>query len=261
MKKYKVNGREVDVSSDKIDTLVSLGLASTEKFNEAKKYREEADSILGLAKNEKSALKVLEKAGFSRAEALAIVEEELKKEYEEMELSPEEKSKRAEKAEFEQLRKEKAEREQKIKEEAESKEEEAYLSKIDEEIAEAIKFSDLPQEPILGKWAIQYMSAYAQQGEDLSAKDAMKLVSGDMKEVMRAMLSGMDASEVKQFLKEDHIKGLQNEVLKAFQDKQAPFSKPAQAPKQVNAKPGQDANEVASQVIKGRDFWAKKKGW
>jgi hypothetical protein len=257
VKKLKVNGKEVEVPVEKLDAYAQLGLSSTEKFNEAKKLREEAEEILKVAKTEKSALKALEKAGYSRQEALAIVEEELRREYEEMELSPEEKARRAEKAELDRLRKEKEERERRLQEEAQSKEEAEYFAKIDAEVAEALETTDLPKEPILGKWVIQYMASFAEQGEDLSAKEAVKLVTADMKGILRSMLSGMDAKAVKQFLKEDHVKGLQDEALASFREKQQPFSKPAQAPKQVAKEP----ETKETKVIHGRDFWAKKRGF
>lgn len=256
-KRLKVNGREIDVPLEKLDAYAQLGLSSTEKFNEAKKLREEAESILSVAKNEKSALKALEKAGFTRQEALAIVEDELRKEYEEMELSPDEKAKRAERAELERFRKEEADRKARLEAEAQSKEEAEYFEKIDAEIAEALEATDLPKEPILGKWAIQYMASFAEQGEDLSAKEAVKLVTADMKDVLRNMLSGMDAKAVRQFLKDDHVKGLQDEAMASIREKQQPFSKPATAPKQAAVKDEPKENKV----IHGRDFWSKKRGF
>lgn len=255
--KLKVDKGEMEVPEEKLVALAQLGASSSKRYEEAKRLKEEAESILAVAKNDKSALKALEKAGFSRQEALAIVEEELRKEYEEMELSPEEKAKRAEKAELERLRQQEAERKQRLEEEARSKEEAAYFEQIDNEIAEALETSDLPKEPILGKWAIQYMASFAEQGEELSAKEAVKLVTADMKDILRNMLSGMDAKAVRQFLKEDHVKGLQDEALASFREKQQPFSKPAQAPKQAVAK-----DEPKEQkVIHGRDFWSKKRGF
>ena len=254
-KTYKVNGKDVQVPLDKLDSLAQLGLGATGKFEEAKKLREEAQAILDIAKTEKSAMKSLQAAGFSREEARAILEADLRKEYEEEDLSPEDKAKRDEKAELDKYRQAEVDRQKLIEQEASSKEEQAELEKIDAEIAEAIEESDLPKNPILGKWALQYMSSFAAQGEELSAKEAMKLVNGDMKEVIRDMLSNMDASAVKQYLKSDHIKGLQNEVLKAYQEKQSPFGKPATAPKQVASEPV----EKEKTFISGRDFWDKKR--
>jgi hypothetical protein len=250
-KELKVNGKTVQVALDKLDSLAQLGMSATERFNEAKKLREEAQKILDVAKTEKSAMKSLISAGFSRAEAKAILEDDLRKEYEEEDLSPEEKARRAEKAELDKYRQSESERQKKMEEEASSKEELAELEKIDAEIAEAIEESDLPKNPILGKWALQYMSAYADNGEDLSAKEAMKLVNTDMKEVIRDMLSNMDASSVKQYLKSDHVKVLQEEVLKEYQSKQSPFAKPATVAKSAPAEQKSEGHTV----IKSKDFF------
>lgn len=256
-KTLKVNGKEVQVPVDKLDSYAQLGMSATQKFEEAKKLREEAQSILDVAKTEKSAMKSLIAAGFSREEAKSILEADLRKEYEEEDLSPDEKAKRAEKAELEKYRQAEAERQKKLEEEASSKEELAELEKIDAEIAEAIEQSDLPRNAILGKWALQYMSAFAEQGEDLSAKEAMKLVSADMKEVIRGMLSNMDAASVKQYLKDDHVKGLQEEVLKEYQSKQSPFAKPATVAKPAPA----EKAAPEKKFISGKDFWDKKRSF
>jgi len=257
-KSFKVNGKMVEVPLDKLDSYAQLGLASTAKFEEAKKLREEAQSILDVAKTEKSAMKSLLSAGFSREEAVTILEADLRKEYEEEDLSPEQKQAREKDARLAKFETEEKARQTKIEQEASSKEEQDELEKIDKEIADAIEESDLPKNPILGKWALQYMSSFADQGEELSAKEAMKLVNSDMKEIIRDMLSNMDASAVKQFLKSDQIKGLQNDVVKEYQSKQSAFSKPATAPKQVD---NDSTGKVSHGTIKGRDFWDKKRSF
>lgn len=255
-KELKVNGKTIQVPLEKLDSYAQLGLSATEKFNEAKKLREEAQKILDVTKTEKSAMKSLIAAGFSREEAKSILENDLRKEYEEEDLSPDEKAKRATQAELDKYRQAEAERQKLMEQEASSKEELAELEKIDAEIAEAIEQSDLPKNPILGKWALQYMSAFAEQGEDLSAKQAMQLVNADMKEVIRDMLSNMDATSVKQYLKSDHVKGLQEEVLKDYQSKQSPFAKPATV-----AKPASEKVVPEKKFISGKDFWDKKRSF
>jgi hypothetical protein len=242
--KLKVNNTEREIAEDKIHGLAQLGLSATEKFTEAKKMREEAESILQANRTDKSAMKALERAGFSKQEAKAIIEEELSKLYEEDEMSPEDKSKRDEQAELKKYREQEAEKKKLIEDEQYSKEEQADIEQINDEIADAIEECDLPRNPILGKWALNYMSAYARQGEELSAKDAMKMVSGDMKEIIKDMLGGMDSASVKKFLKDEHLKGFIDENVASIQSRQ-PFNKPAVALKPV-AKPEENVNKIMS---------------
>jgi hypothetical protein len=262
VKTYKVNGKDVQVSEDQFDKYIQLGMASTEKFQEAKRIQEEAQKVLAL-KGEKSAMKTLLAQGYTKQEAREILENDLRSEYEAEEedakLSPEAKKLREREAELAEYKAQEKARKDAIEAEAASREEREYLNKLDDEIAAAIEGSDLPKHPILGKMAINYMSSFASQGQELSAKEAMKYVNDDFKVIIRDVLSGMDAKAVKQYLKEDHIKGLRDDAMSEYQSKQKPFDKPAAASKQVEA--SADANQVANSMIKGRDFWAKKKGW
>ncbi len=252
----RVNGKDVVVNEDQFDKYLQLGLASTEKFTEAKRMQEEAQRIIGAAKDQKSALKALELAGHTRAEAREILENELRSLYEQEEedakLSPEAKTLREREAELAEYKKQETDRKKKIEDEANSKEEAEYLNKIDNEIADAIEASDLPKHPILGKMAINYMSSFASQGQELSAKEAMKYVAADFKVIVRDVLSGMDAKTVKQYLKDDQVKGLRDEALSEYQSKQKPFDKPATVSKQVREEP-KDA--VSNPVIRSKDFF------
>lgn len=237
VRNLKVNGKEVSLSEDQWDKYLQLGLAATEKFQEASKKEAEAQKIIAAAKDGKSALKALELAGHSKAEAKAILEKELLALYEEEDLSPEERARREEKAELERYKSEEAQRKAKIEAEASSKEEQAYLEKLDAEIADAVESIDLPKHPIFGKMALNYMSSFMEKGQDLSAKEAMQFVASDFKGIIREVLSGMDAKAVKQYLKADHLKGLQDEVLSNHIAKQKPFDKPAVVSKQAEEKP------------------------
>jgi hypothetical protein len=255
VKTYKVNGKEVQVSEDQFDKYIQLGMASTEKFQEAKRIQEEAQKVLAL-KGEKSAMKTLLAQGYTKQEAREILENDLRSEYEAEEedakLSPEAKKLREREAELAEYKAQEKARKEAIEAEAATREEREYLNKIDEEIASAIEGSDLPKHPILGKMAINYMSSFASQGQDLSAKEAMKYVSDDFKVIIRDVLSGMDAKAVKQFLKDDHIKGLRDEGLSEYQSKQKPFAQPAVAAKQVQQEPATKPNEVK----RSKDFFS-----
>lgn len=254
-KTFKVNGREKQVAEEEYDKYIQLGLAATEKFTEAKRIQEEAQKVLAL-KGEKSAMKTLLAQGYTKQEAREILENDLRSEYEAEEedakLSPEAKKLREREAELAEYKAQEEARKKAIEAEANSREEREYLNKLDDEIASAIEGSDLPKHPILGKMAINYMSSFASQGQDLSAKEAMKYVSDDFKVIIRDVLSGMDAKAVKQFLKDDHIKGLRDEGLVEYQTKQKPFDKPAVASKPVQ----QESGAKPMEVKRSKDFFS-----
>lgn len=250
----KVNGKEVKVPKSKLEMYAQLGLASDEKFKEAKKMREEADKILATAKTEKSAIKSLMAAGYSKEESRKIIEEELLKEYEYEDLSPEEKKRREMEEELKQYKtkeeKEKAEREQI----ARQKEEQEYFRKLDDELADAIKSSNLPKHPVFGKFALQYMASSASQDLDISAKDAMKLVEQDFLGVVQEVLSGLDAKTLKSWLGDKTLRSLREDAVSEFKSKEPPFAKAKEQPAK-QAKPEDEEDEGKPQIIRSKGFF------
>ena len=248
----KVNGKEVKVPKSKLEMYAQLGLASDEKFKEAKKMRDDADKILSTAKTEKSAIKSLMAAGYTKAEARQIIEEELLKEYEYEDLSPEEKKRRELEDELKQY-KSKEEQEQAEREAtARQKEEEQYFKKLDEELADAITSSGLPKHPVFGKFALQYMASSATQDLDLSAKDAMKLVEQDFIGVVQELLSNMDAKTLKSWLGDKKLRSLREDAVSELRSKEPPFAK-AKSPAKQAAPEARD--EEKPQIIRSKGFF------
>lgn len=249
----KVNGKEVKVPKSKLEMYAQLGLASDEKFKEAKKIREDADKILSTAKTEKSAIKALMAAGYSKEEARKVIEEELLREYEYEDLSPEEKKRREMEEELKQYKtkeeREKAERDMS----ARQKEEEEYFKKLDDELASAIKDSGLPKHPVFGKFALQYMASSASQDLDISAKDAMKLVEQDFLGVVQELLSGLDAKTLKSWLGDKTLRSLREDAVSELRSKEPPFAKAKSQPaKQAEPEAKEDDKP---QIIRSKGFF------
>ena len=251
----KVNGKEVKVPKSKLEMYAQLGLASDEKFKEAKKMREEADKILATAKTEKSAIKSLMAAGYSKEEARKIIEEELLKEYEYEDLSPEEKKRREMEEELKQYKtkeeREKAEREEQLRQ----KQEQDYFKKLDEELADAIKTSGLPKHPVFGKFALQYMASSAAQDLDISAKDAMKLVEQDFLSVVQELLSGLDAKTLKSWLGDKTLRSLREDAVSEFKSKEPPFAKAKDTPAKQAKSDDANEDETKPQIIRSKGFF------
>lgn len=250
----KVNGKEVKVPKSKLEMYAQLGLASDEKFKEAKKMREDADKILATAKTEKSAIKSLMAAGYSKQEARAIIEEELLKEYEYEDLSPEEKKRREMEEELKKYKnkeeQEKAEKEAKLRQQ----EEEKYFKQLDDELADAIKESNLPKHPVFGKFALQYMASSASQDLDISAKDAMKLVEQDFLGVVQEVLSGLDAKTLKSWLGDKTLRSLREDAVSELKSKEPPFAKAKEQPAKQARPEGEDEDDKP-QIIRSKGFF------
>jgi len=251
----KVNGKEVKVPKSKLEMYAQLGLASDEKFKEAKRMREDADKILSTAKTEKSAIKSLMAAGYSKQEARQIIEEELLKEYEYEDLSPEEKKRREMEEELKKYKskeeQEKAEREHAAK----AREEAEYFKKLDDELAEAIKSSNLPKHPVFGKFALQYMASSASQDLDISAKDAMKLVEQDFLGVVQEVLSGLDAKTLKSWLGDKTLRSLREDAVSELKSKEPPFAKAKDNTPAKQAKLEDQDDEDKPQIIRSKGFF------
>lgn len=260
VKEFKINGKTVKVDLNnpvEVEKLVSLGLASNDKFQEAAKLRKEAEDILAAAKTKKSATEALKKAGFDSREIKEILEKELAGFYEEEALSPEEKQRRAE---MEELRRYKEEESRKKEEEAKSakdKEVEAEMVQLEEELLGALSKSTLPRTPILAKWAVQYMSAYDSQGISLTADQAVKIVEKEFPQLVQSVLSSMDVQGVKQFLGKSLVKQLLDESVKAVKQAEAPFTKET---KQVSREASQSGGKSKQKIAMGDYFEKLRRG-
>lgn len=260
MKEFKINGKvvKVDLSNPvEVEKLVSLGLASNDKFQEAARLRKEADDILSAAKTKKSATEALKKAGFDAKEIKEILEKELAGFYEEEALSPEEKQRRAEMEELRRYKEEEARKRDEDAKSAKDKEVEAEMAQLEEELLGALSKSNLPRTPVLAKWAVQYMSAYDAQGVHLSADQAVKIVEKEFPQLVQSVLSGMDVQGVKQFLGKSLVKQLLDDSVKAVKEAEAPFTKES---KQVSRAASDSSSKPRQKVAMSNYFEKLRRG-
>lgn len=260
VKEFKINGRvvKVDLSNPaEVEKLVSLGLASNDKFQEAAKLRKEAEDILAAAKTKKSATEALKKAGFDSKEIKEILEKELAGFYEEEALSPEEKQRRAEMEELKRYKEEEARKKEEESKSAREKEVAAEMEQLENELLGALGKSSLPRTPILAKWAVQYMSAYDSQGVQLSADQAVKLVEKEFPQLVQSVLSTMDVQGLKQFLGKSLVKQLLDDSVKAVKQAEAPFTKEA---KQTSREASQSSNKPKQKMVMSDYFEKLRRG-
>jgi uncharacterized protein YbcI len=260
VKEFKINGKvvKVDLSNPtEVEKLVSLGLASNDKFQEAAKLRKEAEDILAAAKTKKSATEALKKAGFDSKEIKEILEKELAGFYEEEALSPEEKQRRAEMEELKRYKEEEARKREEETKSAREKEVAAEMEQLENELLGALGKSSLPRTPILAKWAVQYMSAYDSQGVQLSADQAVKLVEKEFPQLVQSVLSTMDVQGLKQFLGKSLVKQLLDDSVKAVKQAEAPFTKEA---KQTSREASPSSNKPKQKMVMSDYFEKLRRG-
>jgi len=222
----KVNGREKKITSyAEWQKYASLGAASSERFEEAKRMREEAEEIRKIVEDG-DVLQILKRKGLQGDElksALAQVVENL---LEEEQLDPRDRE----------LRELKAEKEARIRAEKEAKEEaerESYQKQVQ---AEAEKFVNdiytaaeefgLPAEPFLVQNVASELEASFDAGVQMDVKDAVKLVRDRFMEDYTTYVKALPVDVLKQVLGDDIVKALQSDAVKAAKAAEKPFDTP-----------------------------------
>jgi len=231
---YKVNGKNVEIDSSKVDMYTQLGLSSQERFEEAKKLAEDANGKLSMVK-EKKILDLLMKDGMSRSEAVASLEDILVGVYEDDALSPDEKARRAEKAELDKYRKEKEDGEKTKAEKEQEAQIQREVDNFETELFESLSKSSLPKDPMLAKMTAQYMHSSELKGVSLSAQDAVKIVEKEFPKMLSGVLGQMDPEGLKKFLGADVLKKLADDRVSAVRNAEQPFSKARPPEKQALA--------------------------
>jgi hypothetical protein len=225
--KLKVNNDVREVDEDRIVNLAQLGFSSTERYQKAAALQKQAEQVLSGVKSKDSFFKSMETAGLSRAEAVTLLEDVLRAEYEEQDLSPDEKAKRKEKQELEKYRKEAEEREAKSKEETEAREVAKYREQLEGEVVDALGKSELPRTEMYAKAVLHYIIANHANGVDMTAHEATKLVELDFQKQLKESLEAMSPAKLRSFLGEKAFKALMNDRINEVKSKEAPFKQSA----------------------------------
>lgn len=265
-KTLKINGKEKVFKTKAeweaaAEKYTAIGLAATEKFSEAKRLHAEAQDILDTAKNAKSAIATLKKAGYADAEIKSILEQELTAIYKQEDLSPEEVTRARELEELEKFREaERLRKEEEEKAELE-REELSYYEEVETALVKALEASPLPKNPILGKFALQYMAADEARGIEPDANRAVRLVEQELPLIMQGLLSSMDVNTRKSFLGKDVLDSLRSDAVQQVKKAEAPFSKPRPSVEKQESKANSVIPEDKPGYIRAKDFHKRKHGF
>jgi hypothetical protein len=242
--KVKVDGREEDVDVDELMASYSKVKAANKRFEEAAAERKAAAAEKAEAARLKEAMKsdpwtVLKEFGVdSRKAAEDFLIEQLKLE----QMTPEQK----EAMELKRKLKEYEEREAQIKAEAEEKQkkeqeesEKAELLKMTEEFTKeyenefeaALSGSKLPRKPeIIAKMAEKMYEAEL-EGYRMTAKQAAVIVEREIKALKAALLDGLDADSLAEFLGEENLKKVRKRDVEKLKNPVAEPQKRSEEPK------------------------------
>ena len=259
-KKYevKIDGNLVTVDEDELLSGYMKAKAATERFQkaatekkEAERLRKEADERLNKMKTDPWS--VLKEMGLDPRK---VSEEYLIEQLKLDAMTPEQKQALADKsksdkdrADLEARLKAYEEKEAKDKEEAEKKQvdelSKKYAQEYEQEFIEALKPTNLPKNARTVAMVADKMYQAMQEGYELSAKQAAKLVEKELKEVKAALLADMDAETLAAFLGEDQIKKLRKRD--AEKVKNPTPTQPAKAPE---PKPKDDAPQSPEEWLR-----------
>ena len=217
--KVPVDGKEIEVGIDDLLSSYSHVKASNDRFEKAAQAKKEAAALRSEAESMKARMKsdpwgVMEELGL---DPRTTSEEYLIKKLEFDSLTPEQKRimelEHKTKTYEEKEAAAKKQEEERAKTEAKEKEDKAIAKRSEELIAEYSKAfitelsaSKLPKTNIMVAKVAEKLGIAAQQGWEMSVKQAVKLVEKDLIEYKQAFLRDMDPEALAEFLGEDSLK-------------------------------------------------------
>lgn len=209
-RKYKVNGRDVEIEEDKLDEYVQRGLGAQEKFTEAAKYRRQAQILTELLQRDPLAL-VSQAAKLQGKDARKMVEEWLWKNHIELETkSPEEREKILERRELERLREQEKTAKEKEREALFEKAKTVYSQHFERDIIKALETGGIPKTPRSVERMAQYLLQARQVGVRLGAADVLPLVKQDIEKEFKELVGSMQGESLANFLGEDVMKNVRD---------------------------------------------------
>jgi hypothetical protein len=223
VKKYKVNGKEVEVDlgdEAKVDQLVQKGLAADERFQRAAKVEQQAKNfIAGLKSNPFAVLAHPQMLG--KEEARKQAELFLFKEIQREGMSKEQLAQIEEKEELERFRQEKAQREERDKQANRERAKEDARRALSKQFVDALEVAGVPK----NDWTVMRMAQYLKQAREKGLKhykpsDVVELVQRDWKNALHQMIGAADGDKLIQLLGEDAAKKIRKADVARFKQGQ-----------------------------------------
>jgi hypothetical protein len=227
--KLKVDGAEEELDEDEVIRRAQKYSAADKKFQEAAKVRKQAESFIRALKENPRAVLSNPNLGINLRE---FAEKVLWEDLQEQLVPPEEKERRAEKAELEKYREEKRKREEAARQQEQEQLKEKYRQDWSKKFNEALEQGGLPRTD----WTVKQMAAYMKQAlakgyKHVEPADVVELVKADWINAQKEMFTHLDAEKLVELLGNEAAEKLRQHDLKKFRPPE-PEAKPAAAKKQ-----------------------------
>lgn len=209
--RIKVEGKEYSLSLDELQRYAQKGFGSEKKFQEASKYRQQAENLIrALRENPRNPLlwKALGK------DFKQVAQEALLEEIEREKLTPAERELAEAKEKLRQMEEDKKTEEQKAQEAQMSNLVKHYNEQYDKDITDALSGSQLPKTPSTVKRMAYYLAQGLKNDLQLKAADVVEFVRKDYMNDIASLFGSTDADAMANFLGEENLKKIREWDLK-----------------------------------------------
>jgi hypothetical protein len=212
--KLKVDGAEEELDESEVISRAQKYSAADKKFQEAAKVRKQAESFIRALRENPKAVLSNPNLGINLRE---FAEKVLWEDLQEQLVPPEEKERRAEKAELERLREEKRLREETARQQEQEQLKEKYRQDWSKKFNEALEQGGLPRTD----WTVKQMAAYMKQAlanghKHIQPADVVELVKSDWVQAQKEMFKHFDAEKLIEVLGADAAEKIRQHDLKKF---------------------------------------------
>lgn len=211
--RIKVDGEEVELTRDEMIRYAQLGKAGQKRMAEAAQIKKEAMELVMLLKQDPEAVLSDPAILGSREEVVKFAQKILAKQLEEESKSPEVREKERLERELEELRRQMREQEEQRQREEYERLVAQEEARLDKEVTEAIESSGLPKSPFVLKRMVDVLITAAENGKDISPKQAINIVRKEMMRDLKEFFGGTPEDLIEELIGSDRIKAIRKKQL------------------------------------------------
>jgi|SRR6478672_990245 len=216
----KVNGRNVKMTRQEVIDHASMSHAANERFNEAKKTRQEVDKIIARAKTNPIEALLDPSLGLTRDQVRDAVEKWYSKEFIEPEtLTAEQRKMKEYEEKIQQYEQQERQKKEELEREAEEKMTSHQREFLQNQIIEALEKSNLPKTKDTVKRMAFYMRQNLMNGWDAPMEMIISQVKKERLESIRDEVSNSNAEQIIDMFGEDLINKIRQHDLKQLRDR------------------------------------------
>ena len=210
LKKLKVRGKEIEVDEDKYHAYAQKGAAAEEKWQEAARMRKEAEEFMTKLKS--NPLELLKDPSLG-VDFRKIAEDYIWEQMQEENLSPEDKQRKQEMKELEELRAAKQKQQTDEEEQRFQQEVEHFQQDYDKKLTQALMKSDCPKNTYTVRRIADYMNIDIKAGVERPIEDYIERVEMDYAEDFNSYLDGVPVEKLIKIIGDKRMKKVREHEL------------------------------------------------